>query len=503
MIALILIAAAVFFISCAAAANRTTIFPGTSVSGVSVSGLTENEAVHAVEDALSQRYAGKEIVLSVPALDVKKPLAVAKTVPSMDISTAVQNAYQRDREDSFLKGGLAFLHSLVTKEDFPLTISRENDKYLRQFLAEVAEQIDDPVVEHTYRLENDQLIVTMGHEGAALDQDAIYDDLLAHLESEDYSDLTCVLEQTVPAPLDWDAIYDDVYVEVADATINKETYQITKQVIGVKFDKDVAREAAEGVAPDESFSVPLIYTQPEVTAADLAVDLCSDLLSTCTTTVGGSANRASNVKLAASFADGTILLPGDVFSYNGVVGSRQASRGFLPAPAYVAGETVNEIGGGICQLSSTIYLASLRANLEIVERHNHSYAVGYVPDGMDATVYYGSLDFQFKNDRETPIRVACSMENRTLTVQIYGIKGDNEYTAEITNKVLSVHPFSTVYQKDPSIQSGSKVKTTGYTGKTVETYRSLYDADGNLVSTKLEATSRYRTRNKVVLIPAA
>lgn len=137
----------------------------------------------------------------------------------------------------------------------------------------------------------------------------------------------------------------------------------------------------------------------------------------------------------------------------------------------------------------------MRANMEIVERYNHSYAVGYVPDGMDATVYYKSLDFRFKNDKDRPIKITCSMQGRTLTVNIYGTK-ENDNTVKITNKVLSTSPYKTIYQEDASIKSGKKVKTTGYTGKTVETYRSIYDANGNLISSKLEAVSRYKTRNK-------
>ena len=108
-----------------------------------------------------------------------------------------------------------------------------------------------------------------------------------------------------------------------------------------------------------------------------------------------------------------------------MVGSRQASRGFLPAPAYVSGQTVQEIGGGVCQGSSTIYLAALRANLEIVERYPHGYITRYVPDGMDATVYYGVKDFRFKNDTPFPIKIVGSVSGRTLTVNILGTKHNN------------------------------------------------------------------------------
>ncbi len=500
ILAIVVVLVAILGISCAMAANRTTIFPGTSIAGIPVGGLTEEAAAAKVKESLTQRYAGKEMVLNFSDLDFEKTLSLEQLGTSVDIQAAAHNAYLRGRETGPLGAGLSLLSSIVFHENIEPTFSLEDDTYLRTFLSDVAAQIDNPVVEHHYEIKEDQLVFTIGHAGYALDQDAILESILSRLEKEDYSELTCTLTMTNPAPLDWDAIYDDVYVEAADATLDKETYKITDHVVGVRFDKDAAMAAVAAASPDEVVSVPLIFTQPEVTTEQLTATLFHDVIGTCTTTVGGTNNRASNVKLAASLVDGTILIPGDIFSYNGVVGSRQASRGFLPAPAYVGGETVNEVGGGICQLSSTIYLASMRANLEIVERYNHSYAVGYVPDGMDATVYYGSLDFRFKNNMEKPIKISCSMEGRTLTVNIYGTK-ENDYTVKITNKLLSTSPYKTIYQEDASIQSGQKVKTTGYTGKTVETYRSIYDANGNLISSKLEAVSRYKTRNKVVLVP--
>lgn len=500
ILALVVVLVAAIGISCAAASSRTTIFPGTSIAGIPVGGLTEEEAIVKVRENLAQRYAGQEMVLKFPDFELEKTLSIEQVGTSVDVPAAAHAAYLRGRENGVLGGGLTLLTSIVYHKNIEPSFSLEDDTYLLSFLVEVASQIDDPVVEHHYEIKDDQLVFTIGHAGYALDQEAIYKDVLSRLETEDYSELTCASNMTNPASLDWDTIYNEIYVEAADAKLDKETYRITDHVVGVRFEKDAAMAAVAEASPDETVSIPLIYTQPEVTTAQLTATLFHDVIGTCTTTVGGSSNRASNVKLAASFVDETILLPGEIFSYNGVVGSRQASRGFLPAPAYVGGETVNEIGGGICQLSSTIYLASMRANMEIVERYNHSYAVGYVPDGMDATVYYKSLDFRFKNDKDRPIKITCSMQGRTLTVNIYGTK-ENNNTVKITNKVLSTSPYKTIYQEDASIKSGKKVKTTGYTGKTVETYRSIYDANGNLISSKLEAVSRYKTRNKIVLVP--
>mgnify|MGYP002965780472 CR=1 FL=1 len=141
---------------------------------------------------------------------------------------------------------------------------------------------------------------------------------------------------------------------------------------------------------------------PAVTAEELEQVLFRDVLGEAKTHVSGSAGRIGNVKLSAQIINGLVLNSGETFSYNGSVGKRTADRGFKPAPAYVKGETVDEIGGGICQTSSTIYYAVLHTNLKIVERRAHRFNTGYVPEGMDATVYYGQTDFRFENSTDYP-----------------------------------------------------------------------------------------------------
>lgn len=268
---------------------------------------------------------------------------------------------------------------------------------------------------------------------------------------------------------------------------------------GISFDAAAAQTAYDGLDWGATQDFPLDITQPTTTVDDLTPKLYQDVLGSCSTNISGSTNRVENIRLAARYFNGTVLMPGETFSYNGIVGSRSAARGFLPAPAYVGGETVQETGGGVCQGSSTVYLAALRANLKIVERYPHGYITRYVPDGMDATVYYGAKDFRFQNDTPFPLKVVASVSGRTLTVNILGTKSDN-ITVEMTNQVVGTTPYKTVYQVDESLPAGTtKVKTTPYTGYTVKVYRNLYE-NGALKDTKLESTSVYRPRDQVILV---
>ena len=160
---------------------------------------------------------------------------------------------------------------------------------------------------------------------------------------------------------------------------------------------------------------------------------------------------------------------------------------------------MDEIGGGICQTSSTLYLACLRGNLEITERYAHRYIPAYIAPGMDATVSWGGPDYKFTNDTSYPIKIVTSYENGYLTVKLLGTNVTG-VTAKMTNEKLSTTNFEVVYEDDPTLAPGTEtVKTTPYTGSKWKTYRHLYDKDGKLISSAYEATSDYKARNKVIL----
>lgn len=201
--------------------------------------------------------------------------------------------------------------------------------------------------------------------------------------------------------------------------------------------------------------------------------------------MGGTAARISNVRLASSAFSGTVLNCGDIFSYNGTVGQRTTARGYQAAPAYVKGETVDEIGGGVCQPSSTLYLACLKSNLEITERYAHRYAPTYIEWGMDATVSWGGPDYRFTNNTDYPIKLVATYAKGYLTVKILGTKVD-DIQVKMTKEVLSDTPYETVYEEDATLAPGTEsVKTTPYTGHKVKTYRNLYDGSGTLISSSL------------------
>lgn len=479
-------------------ASGTTL-PGTTAGGMDLGGLTRTQVESRLEEELAQHYTGKEITLQVDGTN--QSYAVSGSVLSVDTG-AVTDAACGLSQGNFFSRGWRLIQSLVggNEIEVPLSYTQEGEAQVDTLLAQIESELGGGVQETTWEVQGDQLVFHMGTPGRAFDLTNTKEDILSAFAEESQEPLVLSTVTTDPADVDMQAVHDQVYAQVQNASLDKETFEVTPSVTGLDFQVPDAEAALEGAAWGSDVSVPLAVTEPTVSTESLKSLLFRDVLGEASSNVSGSSNRKSNVKLSASVCDGIILLPGEVFSYNNTTGSRTSDKGYLPAPSYVGGKSTDEVGGGICQTSSTIYYAALNSNLKIVERHNHMFAVGYVPDGMDATVWYGASDFRFENNTEYPIKIVTVYQNSRLTVQIYGTKTDDLYV-KMTNKELSSTPWSTEYKVDPSLPAGStRTEQTPYRGRVVEAYRNVYDGSGNLVSSTLETKSTYKMRNQIILV---
>ena len=278
-------------------------------------------------------------------------------------------------------------------------------------------------------------------------------------------------------------------------------YLVTESQVGVDFDVAEAEAKWAAAGYGDEVVVPITVTEPEHTTEELEGMLFADNLSKNWTMVrlrnreyceevrtslsGSSKSRISNVKKACEKINDVILMPGQVFSYNDTVGERLDTLGWLPAPAYANGEVKQEYGGGICQVSSTLYNAALYSNLEIVERENHYFQVGYLPWGMDATVSWGWPDFKFRNSQPYPIKIVAWVDDETneCCVQIKGTDVDHTY-------VLMRFNNWKWYEK---IDDTDKVRAIGMEAAT---WRQVYHDGDDYATTKpisetYEAYSRY------------
>ncbi|MDW8105807.1 MAG: VanW family protein [Armatimonadota bacterium] len=210
-------------------------------------------------------------------------------------------------------------------------------------------------------------------------------------------------------------------------------------------------------------------------------------------------NRAHNIRKAARAINGVVLLPGDVFSYNEVVGPRTLKEGFRRAPIIVRGELVPGDGGGVCQVSTTLYIAALQAGLQIVQRSKHAFPIGYAPPGLDATVVYGAIDLRFRNNTPSPIALVTEAKGGRMTVRVLGSSAHRR-TARIERIVHAVIPAPVKTFPTSQLPEGKrKVVNKGQRGWRVSVYRVITEPGKPPLREKV-GTDYYRPQARVVLV---
>lgn len=490
---------------CAWATHHQAIWKGTCILGQELGGLTVDEAVEKVEASLPELQIG--LYLYDGTLEYAPDrgdtpdaaISLADLDARIDVRSLVQGAHDFHLRSSFFTAGWRYLTNtgVIYYGGGPEDIAV--DAAAAASLAEEAAGSLSWAPRNTsFATGESSLSVQTAQDGRRVSAEK----LLQGLEQGYWTtDLGLDVPYAVEAAktLTAQEIYDEVSGEVKNAGYDAASDTIIPEQVGAEFDVKAAQALLDAAAPGETVEIPAAIEYPTVTAEELESVLFRDVLGEARTKVSGTAARKSNVNLSASAINGLVLNAGDIFSYNESVGQRTAARGYKPAPAYVQGETVDEIGGGICQTSSTLYLACLRSNLEITERYAHRYIPTYIAAGMDATVSWGGPDYKFTNNTDYPIKIVTEYEGGYLTVRLLGTNVTG-VTAKMTNELLSSSSFEVVYEDDPTLAPGTEqVKTTPYAGSKWRTYRHLYDADGNLISSAYEATSDYKSRNKVIL----
>ena len=489
----------VYLIICGCVKNTDTILGNIYVDGVEVGGLTVDEAADLLSAELSENIS--EIYIQISALDEIYSVSLGNVLDT-DWQQSAQTCYERGH-GSFITCGWYWIVSLFSDLELSSTPYAAYEDQLYTALEESGLTAVSTMQESTWEVTDEALIITLGTTGQTPDIDSLTELIFEAIDSGDHeSVIDCPLTDLSPEDLDLDAIYDEIYTKPVNATLDPDNdYAIVESTDGISFDIDSAQEAIDSASEGETISVELVYTEPDIDTADLKENLFADTLGTYTTTVSGTSARRTNVKLASESCSEVILLPGETFSYNETVGERTTAKGYQAASAYSNGVTVQTIGGGVCQVSSTLYVACLYANLEIVERHAHSYASSYMPLGWDATVSWGTLDYQFRNNTDYPIKIEAnySSDNK-LTMSIIGTD-ETGYTVKIVSETYSTTAYETETVEDDTLEEGETVvEQTGYTGYTVQTWRYVYDADGNLISDDEEAYSAYKKRNKIVRV---
>lgn len=238
-------------------------------------------------------------------------------------------------------------------------------------------------------------------------------------------------------------------------------------------------------------TIPVDVLEAEVKASDLA-NVNSKISSFKTSFKPSDVNRTENLKIAAAALNGTVVMPGGIFSMNKALGPRLASKGYKEAPIIIKNTVQPGLAGGICQVTSTVYNAALLGNFKIVSRRNHGLLVSYVGAGRDATIAGDAIDFKFRNTNKYPIYINAVMGQSTLTVNFYGANEHPGQTVEISTEIYEWLKPNIEYIQDSTLENGKKVvEEKPIKGAKSKTYRSVY-VNGKLVSKELVSNDTYK-----------
>ena len=414
---------------------NSNIIYGVYIKDVNVSGMSESDARYQLENYLPSKLPQE---IRVKHGDFETTISLAQIEASFDIKTATQDAFKVGRTGNPLQNNFYVLSTMfgnVTIEP-KLNINTEQ---LTTNLNEISTQLPDKVIQSSYYQEGNNLIITSGKEGSVIDIEPTIEAIKTSISNFSCIDnpIELVVKTEQPAPIDIDKIHTEIYKEAVNASYTTNPFTVIPSENGLDFNIsiDEAKAIINSEKKDE-YSIPLKVIYPAVTTSMIGTEAFPDQLARFTTKYSTrDADRTTNLRLAANKVNGTVLMPGETFSYNKIVGARTIAAGYKEAPVYENGQVVDGIGGGICQVSSTIYNAAIYANLDIVQRSNHQFVPSYVTASRDATVVYGAIDFQFKNNRKYPIKIVCTVSGGVASCQIFGLKEASDYQVEISSYV--------------------------------------------------------------------
>jgi len=445
--------------------HNSLISKGIFINTIDVSNLSKEQAKEKLENYYTNQLSND---ITLVYNDYKSFIKPSEIDLSYDINSAIEKAYSYGKDGNVFQDNYHVLISMINNINITPTYTL-NYESLTKILNNISTELPDAIVESSNYVEGNTLIITKGKAGSVIDTEKTTANIKSNLVDLSYINNTIpiIVVTKSPKEINIEQVYNEIHKDPKDAYYTKDPYTIYPSENGVDFKVSV-EEAKQIVQNAESeCEIPLKVLYPSVTTNMIGQEAFPDLLGSFSTHYVSNADRTTNLRLAANKINGTVLMPGEVFSYNGVVGARTIAAGYKNAAIYQDGQVVDGLGGGICQISSTLYNAALFANLEMVELYNHQFVPSYVTAGRDATVVYGVKDFKFKNSRKYAIKITCSVSGGVAQFQIWGVKEPTEYDISVYANVSRTSSYikATTYRT---------LKLNGETIKTEKISNSTY-----------------------------
>lgn len=482
---------------------KNTIIDGIYINGIDVSRMSKDEAKNIILQKCNTKKSSNFNVLFLKnneqinseynSSNSLLPLSI-----EYKVTQAIDDAYLVGRNKNIFENNFDIIKSLIYKKNINLDFSIDNN-FLEQLIDKIYSDVPNKLIDSSYYIDDKNLVILAGVKGYVANKDELKNNLISLIKNIDSNENTIKLNiyEEAPKEINLEKIHDEIYKSTQNAYYEKEPFRIFKEVYGIDFNVELAKNILS--ESKEEYFIPLIITEPDITISNLEIDTFPNLLATFSTRYDSqNKNRENNMYLATSKINEIIIAPGEEFSYNRTVGSRNIALGYKEAKIYSNGQVVDGIGGGICQVSSTLYNAVMFANLDVTERHNHQFITSYVNAGRDATVVYGSKDLKFVNNRNYPIKILATASNGNVKISIYGIKENLEYEVSFDNEIVENINWSTRYEYNPNLSSSMQiVKQLGANGAIINNYK-IVKLNGAVVSKTLISQDKYNALNRII-----
>lgn len=413
-------------------ANSNKIVKGVKVNGIEISKMTKDEATQKLEEQLNN---SEKNFITVKYGNYTGIVKLDEIDGHFDIQKAVENAYNVGRNSDIIQNNYTILGTMITGNNINTNFTY-NEELLDKKINEISLELPGLALEASYIIDSDKLIIKNGTDGLQI-QNANFKQNTINAFAGMEKTFDIPVEHADKKEIDIEKIHDEIYKEPKDAYYTTNPRQVYKEEYGLDFAISL-EEAKKLISEDKpEYEISLKKLEPKVKVSNLDNGAFPHKLSTFTTTYGtADTDRNTNIAIAARSINSVVVMPGETFSYNDLIGECSTRTGYKQSTIYLNGKLSTGIGGGICQVSTTLYNSVLRANLEIVERRNHSLGVTYVPAGHDAMVSIGSSDFKFKNNRSYPIKVVAYVGTGSITCEIHGLRQEPEYDVKLESRTL-------------------------------------------------------------------
>lgn len=422
--------------------NNQNIHNGVYIKGIDVSSLSKEDAKNRINTYIKENIPD-EIVLKHGDFETAIPTSALKI--KFEINDAVDTAYNLGRSGNLLTDGFEILSMMIFNKNVEPSVEIDEEA-LAKALSDVSSKLPDKLIESGYYIEGTDLILNKGTIGNAVNIEQMTKSIKDEISKLNIKNNKIVLltNEVSPSKLNIEEIYSKVRKDPVNASYTLEPLVFVPSQDGIDFAISISEAKQKLETSETECVIPLKVLEPSITTNMINEAAFPDVLSDFSTYYyAGNYNRTTNLILAAEKINGTVLLPGEEFSYNGVVGARTIAAGYKEAPIYVSGQVVDGLGGGICQITTTLYNAVIKANLEVTDRSNHQFVPSYIEAGKDATVVYGAIDFKFVNNRTYPIKIVCSVEGGEANFKILGFRMPDDYDVEIESTITSQSSYYT------------------------------------------------------------